>query len=142
MEVELEKLFIAAITIAAITVVFAAAVASVIGAIALRGAAQWVEELELSFGKAYLTIFATLIVTLGFVGPILAYVMGGNTPIVSNTMEVLAGLIILSTLLTVWIRIPFARAGIVSLVVLGNGAVIGLIIAGPALLVGLLEGHG
>jgi len=116
------------------------AVMSLLGALMLSLAVQWVQKLRVPFWKAYSTVFLASAVNLLF-GFIVTWTVGahvrfqdGAIGLVLITLPI--GFFIQSVIVWAVIAIPFGRACLVSLAMIGVGLGFGSIVL---LLASLLE---
>ena len=122
-----------------IGMLFGIAVMSLVGAVILRAAAKWVEKLDVPFGNAYVTMLLAAIVN-GLLGFVIGLAVGAGTQSreAVNAASLLMwpiGFCIQSGFVSSRIQIPFGRACLVSLTMMGIGLAIGLIAVVPALLI-------
>ncbi len=109
-------------------------IGSLIGAIVLRAASQWVAKLDVPFGKAYWTVFICSIVNF-ILGYVLGFVVGStdSTEAVAVLQIILlpVGFFIQSGIISSLLEISFGKACLVSITMIG-------IFLGIALVVGLI----
>jgi hypothetical protein len=115
------------------------AIGSLIGAIALRAAAQWIQKMDVPFGKAFVTCLLASIAN-AFIGFAVGFLMGTGTQsreaiITANLFMLPFGFFVLSGIVSSQIQIPFGRACIVSLSMIGIILVICLIVTVPAIFI-------
>ena len=120
------------------TLIFAlifAVIGSLIGAIMLRAAAWWVEKMDVSFGDACVTVILAGI-TISILGFVVGLAVGAGmrsygTVSTASLLMYPMGFLILSGFVSARIQIPFGRACLVSLIMLGAFLAIYLIVTVP-----------
>ena len=112
---------------------------SLIGAVILRAAAKWVQNLEVGFGNAYVTVLLSALANLGL-GCVIGIAVGivGRPAATEETLVLIAasalpvGFLIQSRIVSSRLQIPFGRGCLVSLamigVTIGISLVVGLIL--------------
>lgn len=110
-------------------------IASLIGAILLRADAKWVQKIDVPFSNAYVTSPLAGIVNV-IIGFLVGFVARAGTwsqeaVIVASLLMWPVGFLIQSVFVSSRIRIPFGRACLVSLAMIGIALEIGVPAAGP-----------
>jgi hypothetical protein len=112
-------------------------IGSLPGAIILRVAAKWVQKMEVPFGNAYITILLANIVIF-MVGLTVRTGMQSQEAANTTSLSIFmlpVSFLIQSAFVNARIKIPFGRACLVSLAMIGIGLAIILIVAVPVILI-------
>jgi len=113
-------------------------IGSLISAVILRAAAKWVEDLEIPYGEAYVTMLLSGVVNL-IMGALVGFAVGFGTGSI-NAVQAAAlllvpvGFLIQSGFISSRHEVSFGSGFLISLLMIGIGLAIGLIIAIPLVL--------
>jgi hypothetical protein len=125
------------IMIWALTLLMGILIGSLFWAIILRVAAKWVQKMEVPFGNAYMTALLAIIATFIAIAA-LTMRTGTQSQEATNTASLIGPVsffISMSAFVSARIKIPFGRACLVSLAMIGIGLAIILIVAVPVILI-------
>lgn len=124
---------------------FAVVIGSLVSAVVLRAAAKWVQNLDVPYGQAYITVLLPGLITV-ILCPILLAALHSATQLMEAAnpaallLMVPVGFLILSGFISLLLEIPFSRACLVALAMAAIGFAMVVILAIPITLIRVSTG--